>query len=544
MKKFTNFPLFFYAALFFLPLLAYSQCAAPQKYKNLAVNNIRAMFKTDGAHFFIESAEFEVPRGSGKTSLFATTLWLGGKDAQNNLHFAGMLYGVKGNDYYAGPVSNSGAAANTYYDKFWSLSKAEIDKHIASYAEPTYIIPQSISTWPAHGRAEYGESSKLAPYVNISGKSTYTPSQGDYPLIRGDEAIFWINNDLCGAHGESGGVPLGVEIMSMAYAYNNPDYEMQNTIFLSYEIRNKSTETYKDLYVGLFVDFDIGYPNDDYIGCDTALNLIYGYNGNEVDGAGEFYAYGATPPAQGVMFLNQKMNAFVSLADNNGITGLPQIPNDFYNYFQAKWKNGTPLTYAGSGYNPSSTDYTNFMFNGNPVTQSGWTELTPTGSGSSPNAPGERSGIMSTGPFTLFAGDCMSVDIALPFAMDMNGSSVGSVALLKQNAQKIQQFYNNQNYEKKCSDNTGIVEKRHTASLQIYPNPSNGRFLMSCDEIIKSIEIYDMLGKKVFSDTPNELKARINTDLPDGLYFYRAVLQNNSMGTGKILVQNIIKVYP
>jgi len=121
----------------------------------------------------------------------------------------------------------------------------------------------------------------------FSGKDFYTPSLGDYPAIRGDQAIFFIMNDDLEKHTESKGVPLGVEILGMVYAYSSTDSALNNTIFLSYVLRNKSTTNYKDFYFGFWCDYDIGFAKDDYVGCDTLLNLGFGYNGKEIDGNGE-----------------------------------------------------------------------------------------------------------------------------------------------------------------------------------------------------------------------------------------------------------------
>jgi len=508
-----------------LPFAAQCQCPSPNKNTELSVNNIRALFKTNGAHFFRESAEFEVPKGSGKSTLFAASLWLGGMDTEDNLHVAAMKYGqYGGNDFWAGPVSNNGANAGVFYDKFWNITKAQIDYHLEHLTDPVYManLPEVFLNWPAHGRTEYGESTNLAPYVSVSGNNTYTPSLGDYPLIRGDEAIFWINNDGCGAHGESGGEPLGVEILGMAYAFNKPEYELQHTIFLSYEIRNKSTHHYKDFYIGFFADFDIGYSDDDYVGCDSLLNLSYGYNGEETDGHGQYNAYGEHPPAQGVMFLNQKMSAFTYFNNWGGNMGDPNEASDYYNYLQARWKNGTHITYGGDGYDPNSTNYTNFMFSGDPVTQTGWTEITPNGPGSNPNAPADRRGLMSAGPFTLYEGECISVDIALPFARDMEGNNISSIAVLKQNAQAIQQFYNNQNYVGACEVyNPQFCEK--PVNLSGHAEENKAIITWNEPESIDGI----LLGYNVYRDnnkigaTSNSQREYLDKNLDNGIYVYK-----------------------
>jgi len=450
---------------------------------------------------------------------------------QDNLYLAAMKYQQQGNDYWTGPLSNDQVNAGPYYDKFWKVSKKEIEDHIAG---TSMIIPSSIMNWPAHGRESYGESFRLAPYKNVSGEKTYSPEKGDYPHIRGDEAIFWINNNVCGLHGESGGTPLGVEIMSTAYAFNSEDYALNHTMFLSYEIRNKSDRNYKDLYVGFFADFDIGFGDDDYIGCDSLLNLGYGYNGKAIDGSGQIYAYGNQPPAQGAMFLNKKMSSFMYF--NNGfhpIYGDPADNFQYYNYLQGIWRNGTPLTYGGTGYNEESTNYTKYAYSGDPATKTGWTELSVNGQGTY-NDPGDRRGLLSAGPFNLKAGEKIKIDIALPFAQDLEGDYLTSVTMLKQNAQKIQEFYDN------VILNIKQIEPK-TGLLTVYPNPSNGQFIVSSNQNIKTVDFYDVMGRVQKGEVRREKgEGKIYIDfsnLPKGFYMYRAVLEDNSVCSGKIIVQ-------
>jgi len=532
-----SYALTLFLLFFFLPNTLHAQnCPKPGNATELDANNIRAYYKTNGVQFLKEEkAAFEVPKGSGKTTLFAGALWLGAKDEDNSLYVAAMKHGQWGdNDYWTGPLSNNQQNTGTYYDRFWQMSKKEVDDHIAGITnqDPNYTIPSSILNWPAHGREDFDESFLLAPYKNVSGNNKYSPVKGDYPLIRGDEAIFWINNDIC-KHTESGGKALGVEIMSMAYAYKSEDYALNHTMFLSYEIRNTSDRNYKDLYVGFFADFDIGFSNDDYIGCDSLLNLCYGYNGKPIDGSGQVQAYGEYPPAQGAMFLNNKMNSFTYFNNQPSPTGDPSNATAYYNYLQGIWKDGTPLTSHGTGYNLESTNYTKFAFSGDPATKTGWTEVTPNGQDDPSNIPGDRRGVMSTGPFNLKAGEKITIDIALPFAQDLEGDYLTSVTMLKQNAQKIQEFYNSQN--------VGIVETWRAASLQIYPNPSNGQFVVSSNQNIKTIDFYDVMGRVQKGERRMEKgEGKINIDfsnLPKGLYMYRAVLEDNSVCSGKIIVQ-------
>jgi hypothetical protein len=476
---------------------------------------------------------------------------LGGKDANGQLHVAAQTYCQKGFDFWVGPITEDGemiadtlggdthpfarvAHSDEYIQKYhrtWKVSKAEINYHRAHYADPGYVMPSSIAQWPAHGRAVYGESANLAPFKSAMGNTVYNPWQGDYPDIRGDQAVLFIINDAENAHTESKcPSALGVEIVGMAYAFNSANEMLNNTIFLSYNLHNKSTTNYEDFYFGYFADLDIGNGWDDYIGCDTSLNLMYGYNGNEID-QGEPWAYGANPPAQGVMFLNQKMSAFVYHNNSNNVIGDPQNYPEHYNLLRAIWRDGAPMTLGGTGYNTDGGERTHFMFSGAMYNGAPWCEETPNGLGSEPNLPGDKRGTMSAGPFTFPAGGSLSIDIALPFARDNGGKNpLASVALLKEFAAEIQEYFD--------EHIVGVKDyKDNKGKLRVYPNPSNGQFTFSSEQVIESIELYDMLGKKVFTAMPKDFTTQINTRLPQGLYIYRAVLQDQSMASGKIVVQ-------
>ena len=328
-------------------------CLPATNSNQLTINNVRAYVETNGTMWFKEIAQYEVPRGSSKTSMFAAALWIGGRDVSGQLRLAAVTFRQRGDDYWTGPLTIEGASINqqtcSKYDKHFKITRAEVEAHISAHAtgDPTYTPPSSITQWPAHG--ENGQSFYLAPFKDVNEDGVYDYNAGDYPyydlanelcpwtpenialaaqdllpwtperswiqsnygydnkmiyadhVLKGDETLFWIFNDKGGPHTESGGDPIGIEVRGQAFAFATND-ELNNMTFYSYEIINRSTFALTNTYFSQWVDPDLGDATDDFVGCDVLRGLGYCYNGREVDGQGLPYHYGAQPPAVGVDF--------------------------------------------------------------------------------------------------------------------------------------------------------------------------------------------------------------------------------------------------
>lgn len=325
-------------------------CLPGAGFKYLEVNNVRSRINTGGDMWWdFEVAQYEIPKGSRKTSMFSAALWIGGIDVNDQLKLAALRYRQgpnsgtpgTGNDFWPGPLTVDGTAAIdegtcAEYDRLYPISRAEVDEFLAYKADPAsnpnYTIPASILEWPAHGDLAKKQSWFLAPFVDADGDLTYDPNQGDYPyydlsnelchsntatqetiegtvkggllsdqVIKGDETLWWVFNDKGNIHTETQGTPIGVEIRAQAFGFATND-EINNMTFYSYEIINRSTYRLRDTYFSQWVDTDLGDGWDDYVGCDVDRGLGYSYNGKPQDGDGQFWAYGNQPPAIGVDF--------------------------------------------------------------------------------------------------------------------------------------------------------------------------------------------------------------------------------------------------
>ena len=156
----------------------------------LNINNINANVYSNGTLF---DGAFEVPAGSFKNSIYLSSFWIGGKDSTGQLHIASQVYGQAGNDLFYGPIAtNYSDPSYLLHDAVYKINRTTINDHILNYQNSGYIVPNELSRWPGNGNVANGEAASLAPYADINLNGTYDPANGDYPLIRGDQAIYFM----------------------------------------------------------------------------------------------------------------------------------------------------------------------------------------------------------------------------------------------------------------------------------------------------------------------------------------------------------------
>lgn len=355
--------------------------------KNLDINQVNATMLNRGDMFWdlMSNAKYEVPKGSCKKALFASSLWMGGIDPGNNLHVAAMTYRQNGSDYYPGPldtISTKGDTLYSAYNRIWKVSRWEIEELKQKYADGSlangsYTPSADILQWPAHGTGNH--SKQLAPFIDINNNGLYEPMKGDYPKIKGEQALYWIFNDNTYIHSETNGIPLGVEVHAMAYAYNcdtikpgSPNEALNYTTFYEYKIINRSFNRYDNSYLGIWADVDLGNSADDYVGCYPPGNFAFAYNGDNDDEG--YSGYGKNPPMLDILLLSDSMNNFVYHNNDFSSIGNPTLAEHYYGYMKSVWKDNSPVTFGGNGYNTGTP--TGYMFSDLPYSPVGWNENT------------------------------------------------------------------------------------------------------------------------------------------------------------------------
>ena len=344
-----------------------ANCAPATSATELDINNTRALIHSGGDMWWDLQGEsrYEIPKGSGNTSLFSGALWLGGQDVSGQLKVAALRFRSNGNDYWTGPLSTVTSeidpATCVEWDRHFVSTRDEITQFVAWYEAgifdsengtttqqddfPNYQIPTIVLEWPAHGRnfPPYDEDFYLAPFTDRNGDGFYNPLDGDYPAydlkgeseckerivnVFGDQNLWWLFNDKGNVHTETGSAAIGMEIRAQAFAFATND-EVNNMTFYNYELVNRSTFTLTETYFGQWVDADLGGPLDDYVGCDVMRGLGYCFNGDAVDeDANGSLGYGSQPPAVGVDFFQgpfqdpDGIDNAVGIDDNEALNGV------------------------------------------------------------------------------------------------------------------------------------------------------------------------------------------------------------------------------
>jgi hypothetical protein len=398
-----------------------------------------------------------VPKDSMVSAIYAMSFMAVGTNSNGNLRGAVAQY--MASDFSPGPYLPTVANYNSqsYIDKYgtslWYITKVQIDDHMAHWMDPGYVVTPTIASWPGNGDTGNGESLLLAPFYDVDGDHVYEPESGDYPLIRGDQAVYTIINDGKGVH-QSGLDPAQLEVHMLFYQYEDSvDQALSNTVFFQTTVFNRGTQTLNDFHVGHLLDFDLGNPHDDYIGTEPSRHLTYTYNGDldDEDFSGN-PGYGLTPPAAGIINLDGSLNSNIPLSNSPILSA-----SEYNNILSGLLPNGVPLLDGDSLP-------TTYLYNDiDPTT--GWNEFMGIG-----NLPGDRRSVTAYNAEVLSPGKILCYNNAAIFARKDVANLTASVDSLFQVADHIQDFYDLQNFY--CETQFLGLSEQQTLSVSVYPNPA------------------------------------------------------------------------
>lgn len=433
-----------------------ASCKPAEGSIDLDINNVRARLMTGGDMWWdngTSEARYEIPKGSRKNSLFAGSVWIGGVDEQKQLKVAAQTYRQSGNDYWPGPLDPASAtiteAECSEWDRFWKINRETITK-FRSLGDKGAIVGdpefEALYQWPAKGNDNaIGRNQnpltlhsgiEYAPFEDVNNNGKYDPIDGgDYPKITGDQFIWWVFNDKGNTKQQSNTDGIGIEVQASAFAYATKDF-INDASFYNYRVINRGNLRLDSTYISTWTDADLGYYNDDYIGCDTTRGLGILYNGTSTDGSGQVNSYGTNIPMVGIDFFKGpikkidslgtivekqlRMTAFTYYNNDNTVIGNPNNGIEIYNYMSGSIRNGQRFSNDFKGPNTISKAYgegplTPFVFYGDPGNKAEWSECT------CGNPVGDRRFVHSAGAFRLEPGVTNDITIGAVWVADTKG---------------------------------------------------------------------------------------------------------------------------
>lgn len=431
---------------------------------------------------------------------------------------------------------------------------------------PFYDADGDGSYDPAHGDYPTIVQGGISPGV-LSGCGS--PAADSARLVRSsafaDEMVFWVFNDKGNAHNGTGGAAIGVQVNALAFAFQSGD-NVNDMTFYRYHLVNKSGDVLSKTYLSQYTDPDLGCPYNDRVGCDTSRNMAFVYNGvplntpntiglnyvADVTGssvcAGGTIGYGTDLPVLGIamvetptdtnFFFNpatmaydlQKevgMSSFMSYTNSNSPTGDPASDVQYRNYQTAKWKDGTPLTWGGYGYQ-NSTAQVAYAYAGDPAVSTDWSECNPQIGG--PIYAGDRRMVQSTGPFTFLPCASQYMTIAVTFTRPVN-SNCPSLSMFSAAADSAQQVFDR---ARRMGAYTSVREIAADI-FHLFPNPVSAQLTIAgAGHAADEVRVSDLSGRLVQSQRGTDVRSIDMSGLTEGVYMV-SITSGGQTSTQKIV---------
>lgn len=505
------------------------------------------------------------PPASQATMLYSGSIWIGGLGPSGNLKLSAEIHEFA--------FGSSGAAPGPYFENgmsdpllcetfntHWRVTRSQIQAFKLDFEDNGVINNNhpAITSWPGKGNPNFSSLfgvtlpfQSIAPFVDMDGDGLYNPSHGDYPDIKGDDAVWWIfHDDNTTDATPSNSSPVNFEVQVMAYAFYDDDPVLNNTTFYEITLVNKSNEPLESAYVGLFLDADVGCGADDYVGCLPSKRLAFAYNADALDGQTACFCDGGVStfcdniPVLGVKLLDDfdndpdtpvKLDGFAVITNpNSPLLGNPAQGNDpnngmeYYRLLQSRWRNDVPFTTGGSGYQSGGAT-TSFLFPDLPSNPNGWSMCT------AGRPPSDYRMMMNVGPHDFQPGGMRRLTFALNISQ-VSSYPCPDLTPLVNATDFLQQFYN--------STITGTQNVYlQPGLLTLYPNPTTQSATLSLPvsgDYLSEVDVYDLQGQHLqhYSlQTQNTLTLERN-NLAAGMYLVKIRTHSGKIGVSKLVFKS------
>lgn len=540
-------------------------CQAALAEAELNTNNVRARILNTGGLFYRgEPHVYNVPKNTDSHAIFSAAFWIAGLK-NGELRAAAARYSRW--EFWAGPIDEAGRSPEpcSDYDRIYSLSLEDLELY-----ETTGIAIADLRDWPTGLGAPTLDSEGqrldlMSLPLSERAERVINLAAGERPQLYGTQDVWWIMNDRGNEHESTHSLPMGVEVHGQAFAVASGIAAVNNSTFYKYRVFNRNDFALEQVYIGFWVDVDLGSFDDDYIGSDPIIGLGFVYNADNADGG--VSGYGTPPPALGVFFAlgpradkdgrdndgdgavdeteeRLGMTSFITHTGDGDMWGDPQHGPDYYHHMQARWLNGEPRTLGAFGWRFSEIPE-RFTYSGDPVSRQFWSENNRDGLGTA-NSPGDRRFLVSSGPFSIGPGDDTDFTVAIIWAKGKD--HLDSVTALKRSVQGVQSIFS----EGFDGFSAFIPEVEHqpdpSFDLAInhnFPDPFSDETTIQYrvpQSVHVRLLVFDALGREIMTlvDAQQEAGEYSVTvhghDLPSGVYYYRIEVDRASRTGTMVLV--------
>lgn len=492
------------------------------------VNNVKAVVNADGALFTdgVQGQFIPVEPGLAEISLLRSSgIWLGGIDPAGN--FKGAVYTSGLSDFGVGTLDENGQPLADVLNNVWRVNCADIAEVHADLSDNNVFDNPNpaVLGWPASGNPYFAQynappdlpftSQRFAGFYDYDQDGLYNPAKGDYPSVevRGcplnhipNDMSWFVYNDRTISH-PSNLNSIGMEVQAQVLVYKTAaPSPLNNSIFVRYKLINRADDRIDSCYFGLYTDFSIGNPDDDFVGLNVSKSLVYGYNGDANDEGG----FGTEAPVVGVRLFRGPLDTLGNELDMshfivlNDAAGLDAV--GFHRVLSGVLPDGTPAPNNG------------LMYPGNPNDPAGQSEL------ALGHTPGHRVGVASYGPFTLKPGAVNELIVGYTYAWHSGFSAIDNIQTLLAGSSALQSLFNNcfESFDIQCDGLVSATEAPVMEHLSLYPNPAAETCtLESKSAPLERVVITDMLGRVVRQITLDRETMRYDfstSAMPVGMY--------------------------
>lgn len=457
----------------------------------------------------------------------------------------------------SGPVFTSVDDDNMRKDKYnrsYFVTSEMISSHVQNInsATPDYVMPNGIRFWPGNGNTANGEAHKIADFVDLNNNGIYEPHLAEFPKIFGDQCLLTVyhqnSNNL---------LDNSIEIHRYLFTVNCDTNEvLKNVFFNNTRYINRGADI-RDVYVGSFIDYNLGYNADDYAGTNIELGLTYVYNGDSFDETnGTQVGFHDTIPAFGQLVLsgvkleNDGVDNSVGVNIGESINGIGfgdgVEDNEFYTLESSRYYTewgvfpyNDPATSVGTYFNLQGlySDGTAVNYNGTPTRYElfgqsdpnfyatrGVTHSNDFTESQIGNPPGNRRMMTGSGSGYLEAGDTLNYLTAYVLSYGDNTNLYSSVDQLFTDAQKVKIFFDGNDLgcgkTFNLSDESLKIDKVGKLDFSVYPNPFGNELFVHHDfkgEV--QLSIRSLNGQEVYRQNSISNQEYINVELNAGIYF-------------------------